>query len=204
MNNAQPQENQAGTPASTTEETKPAKTSPEKAAPNKSSAAKSQKTAPKAQPATGSNSATLASVTLKTFFSEIRRLEEEKAQIGTDISEIYKAAKKQGFDTDAMKEVLRREKMTKEEREQREAQIDLYEGVLGLNGEKNEAQEQGIQAASEGQPVTNNPFTKKDPRHTDWANAWQMQTALMAANGDGDGDGDGENETSMSGEQRAA
>ncbi|MBD8894021.1 DUF2312 domain-containing protein [Roseibium litorale] len=198
MTNADSEENQAGPKANATRETQPAKASTAKAAANKPSTGNAKKTGAKQQPATGSNSSTLASETLKGFYSEIKRLEEEKAQIGTDISEIYKAAKKQGFDTDAMREVLRREKMTKEEREQREAQIDLYEGVLGLNGEKNEAQVQGIQAASEGQPVTNNPFTKKDPRYTDWSNAWQMQTALMAANGES------KNTDNMSGEQEAA
>ncbi|WP_254170456.1 DUF2312 domain-containing protein [Roseibium polysiphoniae] len=150
----------------------------------------------------------MASETLKGFFSEIERLEEEKAQVSADITEIFKAAKGWGFDVDAMRDVLKRKKMSKEDLDAKEAQIDLYEGVLGLHGDKTEAEDMGIQAASEGQPLTGNPYTKKDPRHTKWANAWNMQTALMAATGDkasgkADAEADPDTKSGLKSEQAA-
>ena len=136
------------------------------------------------EPPRASNTATLVSDQLKGFFAEIERLEEEKAQIGAEIAEIFKAAKEKGFDTGAMKEILKRQKMSKEDREKLEAQVDLYEGVLGLTGEKDEAELMGIQAASEGAPATANPYTKRDPRRQKWDAAWQMQNMVMAATGE--------------------
>lgn len=128
-----------------------------------------------------SNSASLASDQLKGYMSEIQRLEDEKKQISDDISEVYKAAKAKGFNTDVMREIFKRQKMTPEERTEREAQVDLYEGVLGLSEHPGDAEAQGFEAASRGLPVTANPFTKKSPKYARWELAWQMQTGLMAS-----------------------
>lgn len=177
--NSQPamQENQAA-----------AKTGPSGKAdrlPSKGGQTRAAGTGPDAQPVprtaetAGSNTATLASDQLKGYMAEIGRLEAEKKQISDDIGEIYKAAKDKGFDTSIMRDILKRQKMSPEERAEREAQIGLYEGVLGLTSEQ-EAEQLGVEAASKGLPLTANPYTRKSPKHLRWENAWQMQTALMA------------------------
>lgn len=136
-------------------------------------------TGEQSQPA-GSNSADLAPSQLKGFFAELDRLEDLKRDIGEDLSELWKAIKSKGFDTAALKAVRKRQKMSAEDRQELEAQIDLYEGVLGLTTDTSEPEDKGVKAASEGQPVTANPYTKKSPNHERWNRAWVLQTALMA------------------------
>ena len=159
----------------------PGKTATKAKASPKSAASKApQKTTANARPA-GSNTKELARDKLRNMMAEIERLEAEKKLISDDISEIFKAAKAEGLDPDIMKLVLKRQKMTPEERENQEVQLGLYESTLGLDSTGADVHDLAIQAASEGQPVTSNPYIKNDPRHKQWIAAWQLQTTLLAA-----------------------
>jgi uncharacterized protein (UPF0335 family) len=69
---------------------------------------------------------------LKQLVAKVINLEEEKAAISADISEVYKEAKAVGFDPKIMRVVVREAKMESQEREEREAILDLYRSALDL------------------------------------------------------------------------
>jgi uncharacterized protein (UPF0335 family) len=69
---------------------------------------------------------------LKSLVERVERLEEDKQAISTDIKEVYAEAKAHGFDTKTMRQVVRLRKMDKQEREEREAMLDLYLSALGM------------------------------------------------------------------------
>jgi uncharacterized protein (UPF0335 family) len=69
---------------------------------------------------------------LKSIIERIERLEEEKAGIAADIREIFAEAKANGFDTKAMRQVLRLRKMDRRDLEEMEEMVDLYCQVLGM------------------------------------------------------------------------
>ena len=62
----------------------------------------------------------------------IERCEEEKQAIADDIKELYAAAKGEGFDTKAMRKVIRLRKMDKAQRDEEQAMLDLYMAQLGM------------------------------------------------------------------------
>jgi uncharacterized protein (UPF0335 family) len=69
---------------------------------------------------------------LKSLVERVERLEEEKAALGNDLKEVYAEAKGQGFDTKIMRQVVRIRKMEAQEREERDALLDLYLSALGM------------------------------------------------------------------------
>ena len=69
---------------------------------------------------------------LKQMVAKVINLEEEKAAISADISEVYKEAKGHGFDPKVMRVVVREAKMEAHEREERAAILDLYRSALDL------------------------------------------------------------------------
>lgn len=69
---------------------------------------------------------------LEAYISEIERHEEEKAVIQSDIGQIYNSAKDAGFDTKAMRTIVKQRKKTKEQRDAEEAIIDVYKHALGM------------------------------------------------------------------------
>lgn len=69
---------------------------------------------------------------LRSFIERIERLEEEKAGLTVDIREVYAEAKGNGFDTKAMKEVVRLRRMDKNDRDELETLTDLYKAALGM------------------------------------------------------------------------
>ena len=69
---------------------------------------------------------------LKYIVSRIERMEGEKADIATDIKEIYAEAKGNGFDTKTIRKVIRLRKQDKAEREEQEALLDVYLAALGM------------------------------------------------------------------------
>jgi uncharacterized protein (UPF0335 family) len=75
---------------------------------------------------------TVASDRLRLLIERIERLEEEKKGMMDDIKDIYIEAKSAGFDTKAMKQIVRLRKKEKAEREAEEAMVDLYKEALGL------------------------------------------------------------------------
>lgn len=69
---------------------------------------------------------------LRAFIERIERLEEEKKAIADDIKEVYAEAKGSGFDTKAMRQIVRIRKQDRNERAEQEAILDLYMHALGM------------------------------------------------------------------------
>ena len=69
---------------------------------------------------------------LKQFIERIERLEEEKAGIAEDIKEVFAEMKGRGFDTKAVRSILRIRKKDHAERQEEEAILDLYMQALGM------------------------------------------------------------------------
>mgnify|MGYP002784448231 CR=1 FL=1 len=69
---------------------------------------------------------------LKALIERIERLEEEKAALSNDIKEVYAEAKGNGFDTKAIRAVVRIRKMDSSEREEQDAVLELYLSALGM------------------------------------------------------------------------
>lgn len=69
---------------------------------------------------------------LKAYLERIERLEEEKAAMAADISEVFAEAKANGFDVKIMRQVLKLRKMDSNDRAEQEAMLDLYMSALGM------------------------------------------------------------------------
>jgi len=69
---------------------------------------------------------------LKSFIERIERLEEEKKTIADDIKDVFAEAKGTGFDTKALREILRIRKQDADQRAEHEAIVDLYMQALGM------------------------------------------------------------------------
>jgi uncharacterized protein (UPF0335 family) len=69
---------------------------------------------------------------LKSIVERIERLEEEIKGLQSDRSDIYKEAGGNGFDVPALKAIVRARREDAEKRQAREAQIELYRDVLGI------------------------------------------------------------------------
>ena len=68
----------------------------------------------------------IAADQLKSLLERIERMEDEKKGLAEDIRDIYAEAKGNGFDTKAMRQVLKLRKMGRAERLEMEAMVDLY------------------------------------------------------------------------------
>src|SRR5215510_10252365 len=69
---------------------------------------------------------------LKAFVERIERLEEEKKTIADDIKDVYAEAKANGYDTKALRTVVRLRKQDVEERKEQEAILETYLHALGM------------------------------------------------------------------------
>ncbi len=72
---------------------------------------------------------------LRQFVERIERLEEEKAGIASDIKDVYSELKGRGFDTKAVREIIRMRKQDAAERQEREAILETYMSALGMLAE---------------------------------------------------------------------
>lgn len=70
---------------------------------------------------------------LRSFIERIERLEEEKKTISDDIKEVYAELKGSGFDSKAVRTIIRLRKKEDHERQEEEAMIQLYKDALGMN-----------------------------------------------------------------------
>jgi uncharacterized protein (UPF0335 family) len=68
---------------------------------------------------------------LRQTIAKIERLEEEKREIAEQIKEVYGEAKAIGFDTKALRQVIRLRKIEKAEREEMEMILETYLIALG-------------------------------------------------------------------------
>lgn len=69
---------------------------------------------------------------LRSFIERIERLEEDKKAIGTDIKEVYAELKGSGFDSKAVRTIIRLRKKEEHERQEEAAMVDLYCEALGM------------------------------------------------------------------------
>ena len=69
---------------------------------------------------------------LRAFIERIERLEEEKAALSEDIREVYSEAKSSGFDTKALRAIVRIRKQDDNERMEAEAILATYMHALGM------------------------------------------------------------------------
>ncbi len=75
---------------------------------------------------------TVAAGQLRALIERIERLEEEKQTLSDDIKEVYAEAKGTGFDTKAIRTIIRLRKKDQSERQEEEAMLDLYKAALGM------------------------------------------------------------------------
>lgn len=78
------------------------------------------------------SSQTVAAGQLRAFIERVERLEEEKATIQEDIKEVFAEMKGTGFDTKAVRAIIRLRKKDAAERQEEEAILDLYKAALGM------------------------------------------------------------------------
>ncbi len=69
---------------------------------------------------------------LRLFIERIERLEEEKKTISDDIRDVYAEAKGNGFDTKALRTIVRMRKMDSDERREQEEVLETYMHALGM------------------------------------------------------------------------
>ncbi|RVT85293.1 DUF2312 domain-containing protein [Rhodobacteraceae bacterium CCMM004] len=69
---------------------------------------------------------------LRAFVERIERLEEEKAEVAEQIKEVFAELKGEGFDTKAIRTILRRRKQDPDDVAEQEAVVDLYMSALGM------------------------------------------------------------------------
>ena len=83
--------------------------------------------AEKEQPATR-----FAKDQLKAFIERLERLEEEKKATSGDIRDVYAEAKGTGFDTKALRTIVRLRKLNTDERREQQEVLDTYLHALGM------------------------------------------------------------------------
>lgn len=74
----------------------------------------------------------VAASELRQFIERIERLEEEKQTIADDIKDVMGEAKGRGYDTKAIRTILRLRKKDKDERLEEEAILQTYMAALGM------------------------------------------------------------------------
>jgi uncharacterized protein (UPF0335 family) len=78
------------------------------------------------------SSQTVAAGQLRAFIERIERLEEDKKTISEDIKEVYAEMKGTGFDTKAVRTIIRLRKKDQAERQEEESILELYMNALGM------------------------------------------------------------------------
>ena len=68
---------------------------------------------------------------LRQVVAKIERLEEEKKEVAEQIKEVYGEAKSMGYDTKALRAVVKLRKQDRQEREEQQSILDTYLLALG-------------------------------------------------------------------------
>jgi len=79
-----------------------------------------------------SSTGNVAAAELRQFIERIERLEEEKQTIADDIKDVFGEAKGRGYDTKAMKTIIRLRKKDANERLEEETILQTYMAALGM------------------------------------------------------------------------
>lgn len=74
----------------------------------------------------------VAAAELRQFIERVERLEEEKQTIQDDIKDVFGEAKGRGYDTKAMKTIIRLRKKDANERLEEETILQTYMAALGM------------------------------------------------------------------------
>lgn len=69
---------------------------------------------------------------LRSYIERIERLEEEKAALAADIREVFSEAKGNGFDVKIMRQIIRLRKLDREDRQEQEELLQLYQHAIGM------------------------------------------------------------------------
>lgn len=69
---------------------------------------------------------------LEQYINKIERLEQEKSELAEEIKGIFQDASSSGFDTKAMKAILKLKKMDKDKLAEQDAFLELYRQALGI------------------------------------------------------------------------
>jgi uncharacterized protein (UPF0335 family) len=69
---------------------------------------------------------------LRSYIERIERLEDEKAALAADIREIYSEAKGNGFDVKIMRQIIRLRKLDRDDRQEQEELLQLYQHAIGM------------------------------------------------------------------------
>ena len=69
---------------------------------------------------------------LKSLVDRLERLNEEKQAIVDDFKDVMTEARSRGYDTKALRTILRMRKQDADERREREALIEIYAEALGM------------------------------------------------------------------------
>ena len=77
------------------------------------------------------NGETIVASQLRNYIERVENLEEEKKELADMVREVYAEAKAHGFDPKIMRKVVQIRKQDKAEREEQQAQLDLYLEALG-------------------------------------------------------------------------
>lgn len=106
---------------------------------------------------------------LKSFLDRIERCEEEKAAIAADIRDLYTEAKAHGFDTKALRAIVRLRKQDADKRREQEAILETYMHALGMLADTPLGQSAVARALESPPPATlpdadtsNPPFNATD------------------------------------------
>ncbi|WP_265519055.1 DUF2312 domain-containing protein [Nitratireductor luteus] len=75
----------------------------------------------------------MAAGQLRSFIERIERVQEDIDALSDDRKEIYAELKATGFDTKAVRTIVKLRKMDQAERQEAEALIDLYKNALGMD-----------------------------------------------------------------------
>lgn len=74
----------------------------------------------------------IAASELKQFVERIEKLEEEKKAISDDIRDVYAELKGRGYDSKAVRQIVKIRKQDHAERKEMEAILDLYMQALNM------------------------------------------------------------------------
>jgi uncharacterized protein (UPF0335 family) len=70
---------------------------------------------------------------LRSIVERIERLEGEKADLATDIKEVYAEAKGNGFDAKTIRKIVALRRVDDDKRKEAQAMLDLYAQAIGLD-----------------------------------------------------------------------
>lgn len=69
---------------------------------------------------------------LRSIVTRIEAIEADKAELSTDISDIYKEAKGNGYDVKALRTIVRLRKMDADDRAEQETILETYMQAMGM------------------------------------------------------------------------